>query len=837
MTSRPYTVYVRNRPLKTGFLIDTGTFAPNSKRFDELVDAIIGFNHKTWGGRTNPFIFFSGKSLSDDDWKQLEAVDVDCLRIFSPLPKSLLKQLDERLQPWSIEEIKFVPPDSPIHIESYGIVAPPTPDNLRAFRDAKLLLFDFAPECEPLLQRFVHRNFGTYFQWFEHKNGGVRREAWLENLLPKLNVHHCQISDRKSLAAAMTELVGTPPGPGYRAPIKFIALNELSSLHLPEAWPQWEINNVYQVIVGDAPDDFVEHWNGVYWKQTWTNPHVRHLWLPTELARDPLLRDALKNWFRRYTGTGSSGAKAVEFISASLSFAELETLRQEICGPVGIWTPHSHVAKSETLTERRRKSQDENLTRRALVLSNTDHATRYSTNNEQETFSLNKPEILADEINPNGVWMADVQIELVSPHKPTAPEQSWWILPRLNSGGLIFNIFRDAARVNRHGLFSVRVENQSGRFTRRVKPELKISLPSQVNVVPWLIMQPNYRPYFTVDVRYDENRSPHSSIVSVRDSDKGHYLRGLVQVFGDFWTAKNFCERRFWRHLFAKLANHDARKDAMLRQDVVNLINKQSQKNDPNHLAGRILGLVRGQRVRGVALTYSEFKHELDELAKTPPPAQFTYPQGDTIVSHHGIQNLTEEEMRSGLNDLVELNVLRPGGYVRCALCGIKTWYHIDELKQGVRCPGCDHEQSIGVPPEWCYALNSLAEMSVVQGQLAAMQALTALASNHHHSFFFSPSLDLFKAGSTDVWREIDVATVAEGEFVIGEVKGGERGDVTEEDFDKLAETAEVLRAQRAIMFLPHNRISPDILNWLGKIRQRLLPQGIKAQIYALPTF
>ena len=124
--------------------------------------------------------------------------------------------------------------------------------------------------------------------------------------------------------------------------------------------------------------------------------------------------------------------------------------------------------------------------------------------------------------------------------------------------------------------------------------------------------------------------------------------------------------------------------------------------------------------------------------------------------------------------------------------------------------------------------------MSVLQGQLSVMQALAALASYHHQSFFFSPNLDLFKTGSVDPWHEIDVAALTDGEFIIGEVK---EGDITKNDFDELADIAEALRPQRAIMFLSHENVTPGNMQLLEATRQRLSPQGIEAQIFALPTF
>jgi len=840
MNRRPYSVFVKPRPVRTAFLIDTDVFVSGSDRFEQLVDSIFRHNYSSWGGRTNPIVFFSGDSLKPEDWQQLEAVDVDCLKSFSPLPKQLVEHLDERLQPWSIEETSQIQADSPIRVESYGIACPPTPENLKhareanilMFGEAKLLMFDFASNCEPLIERFIHRNFGTYDQWIEHRSNVVRRIMWLERLMEKISVVHVPISDRHSLAKALVLLAGTKPGTAYQAPLQFIAPNRLPSIHLAAMWPQ--SNSAYQVIIGDDAKTLTEFWNGVFWKMSWRTTHESQMWLPTDLAKDPILHDSLRNWLRRYTGTGNSNAKGVEFLSSSISATELDVLQQTLCNDP-IWAPRGCVPQTTILDSRRQKAVEQfSANRRAWGWMDTENAVRFSGNHQEETFTLGKPEILQQELTTDGTWMADVQIELISSNWPTAREQSWWMAPRLNSGGLLASIFKGAARINRYGQFSVRVENKTGPYARGAKPELTIQLPDQTRVVPALITRPRYQCMFTADARYKEQLQ-NSEITEVRQSDKGKYLSGLIQVFGSFWTAQEFCDRRFWRHMFAKLANDDARKNERLRLDTSNLLKKRmSAHDDPDRLAGRILGLVRGRSSLGTALPYSAFKTELQELARVSPPTQLNYPQGDTLVSYQGIANLTEEEMDDGLNDLIELNVLRPGAFVRCLLCGLESWYHVDDLKQEVRCPGCGHNQSIGIQQEWSYALNSLVEMGIKQGQLSVLHALTALASQSHGSFVYSPSLELFKASSQQPWHEIDVPAIAKGEFVVGEVKGG---DIAQKDFVELSEIAEVLRPQRAIMFLPHENVSSNVLEWMREAQNRLSRNGIKAQIYALPTF
>jgi hypothetical protein len=93
----------------------------------------------------------------------------------------------------------------------------------------------------------------------------------------------------------------------------------------------------------------------------------------------------------------------------------------------------------------------------------------------------------------------------------------------------------------------------------------------------------------------------------------------------------------------------------------------------------------------------------------------------------------------------------------------------------------------------------------------------------------------LFKEGAV-AWHEIDVAAVIDGEFVVGEVKEGQRKG-TKADFDELAEIAEALRPERAIMFLLLDNVPADAEKLLEETRQRLSPKGIKAQIFHLPAF
>jgi hypothetical protein len=312
-------------------------------------------------------------------------------------------------------------------------------------------------------------------------------------------------------------------------------------------------------------------------------------------------------------------------------------------------------------------------------------------------------------------------------------------------------------------------------------------------------------------------------------------------MFGGFWTAKTFFEREFWNRMFEKLVAQNPKQDERLRTDVTNLLRKQlrpwssvaAEKSE--YLAGRVLNLVK-RRFRPVPLSYSTFQEELKRLLAVPVADPMNYWQGSTAVSHHGVSHLTEDEMRKGLSELVAMDVLRLGLNLRCSFCGIENWYHIDDVKQTVPCAGCGEQRPVGAEEPWHYALNSLAEIGVSSGQRAVLQSLAAIAGHSWHTFLFCPSVELFTAASAKAWHEVDVLAVSDGQFIIGEVKGGERA-VTRDDFRELAEIAQELRPTRAIMFLPVNQAGSKAGEWLEEIRPALVAQKITPQIYQLPTF
>jgi len=849
MNSGRHTVLVDPRPVRFAFLIDLDAFPLRSSRFFAIIDAVIAFNNVHWGGRANTLVPFSGQRLDDRHWQLLKAQDPDRLVVFAPLSNELLEKLDEQLSPCEIhlddqtrkDEVRFA-----VQLEG-GIGVPPTADNYRAAHpghlsaltqeDPRLVVFGFGEGCDQDVQRFLLWNFGTYDQWLDPKTKAVRRNIGLEKMLVDINAINYTVTDIRSLSNVITEMSGRNLPSDFRRPLPFIAPYQLSSIYLEHS-PWREFQDTYQIIVGDSPQDILEHWNGAIWKRNLVAPHSRQLWVPKGLILNSEFRSSLRDWITRYRQW--DGGWRVEIISQSLAMEEVAQILsdyrqgQQVL-PIDFIAPERAAARFDEVMNKRTQE------RRFIPWTSDDDVLRLSASSPEDRLSLPFAHPLAV-TQGTGTWMVDVQLEHRD-HKQNRPrEQAWWHLPKTRNAGWPRAIFRASARVNAEGRFAVEVESRNQLYSRRERPTLKLQIPSASSLIHGIVVPAFRRPFAPGDAR-SALPTPSPSLERCRVSTKGYYLSALLDLFGDFWTAKSFCERRFWRELFAELAGHGLGDDDALRRKVAAILAAQLPGTDPDRaqqaksLSDEILHLVRG-RLQGHYLEFRDLLQRRGKLEKERVPDPLVYPQGRTIVHHGGLQPVSVAEMEEGLNRLMTLDVLRVGVLVDCPHCKISTWFQVDTLLQKTTCSGCGGFHTLRARERWSYGLNSLAQMSVSQGVLGALHALTALHSSNIHSFFaFSPSLDLFRPGDTQPWHEIDIACVADGDFVIGEAK---EGFVQKSDFDNLAEIAEVLRPDRAILFLPFEHASKqraELDRWFADTRARFDAAAVSFELFTLPAF
>lgn len=856
----PFTVFAKPRPIRIAF------FLQETEEFDSALDGLASWSSKFWGGRQSAVALLDNRgTLSTDTWQELIRFDPDHIYSFASLSDALLAKLDDELLPWCIREsrsVKSKAKDKPKqgaseallnpeiwieeHIEAPAVAVPPTEKNLHALGKHPLLLFHFDKSCPLMLRRFVHRNFGTYDQWFDLRSGEPRSLGWLEDLLAKTPVNRFRVDDLPSLCSALQQISGTPFGRDYKPALAFTAPCELTSAHLPRSFPHGTFGHTYRVVVGSTLRDFVLYWRSCLNEGdgVWHSPFRHCLWIPRELISEAAFVAALKNWLYHFTGQGSSGSHDVEVTSVSASQADMSPLFDTSRSGLHCF-PTRFVAAGEIEARWQRERVERGDGRLMTGLSG-GSAERLVAVESNQTRELQPPAVIQPEA-PAGTWAVDVQVEREKGEDGS--RDSWWSLPRRSGRDVAGWIFRCPARVSRSGLFAVRVERSSTWPGTQSPARIQVQLPAEREVLHSLLIQRGS--WFDYDDARHERIQIKRAVAEIQISDAGRKLRGLIDLFGGFWRARDYAERTFWQETFYRMAGRGARYDTNFQTETAQTIAKEVKKfagalpePDRNKLAERITNrlLARvGQRLLGVPLTAVEMENDRARLEKdmqsNPQAAAklLQYSAGDTLVHMSGVTPVTREQFEEGLQDLVELSVMRMGMSVTCPRCRMKPWIEVERLKQAGMCPGCGSAMPLVTETPWSYTLNPLVHHCVNHRMFAVWQALSYL-SPRFGSFFYTPSSELHftQPINDDSKREVDVLCVTDGELLLGEVK---TGGLHEKDFLDFAAISAAIRPDRAAIFIELDQFGANTKKWFGQFRHQLEPLGINGQLFCLPNY
>ena len=82
----------------------------------------------------------------------------------------------------------------------------------------------------------------------------------------------------------------------------------------------------FEIIVGDTLQDIVHFWNRPRLISRWKRQYIYQLWIPTDLAADSRMEDALCALINKYSWSERQHSKAVQFVSFSIEESELENI-------------------------------------------------------------------------------------------------------------------------------------------------------------------------------------------------------------------------------------------------------------------------------------------------------------------------------------------------------------------------------------------------------------------------------------------------------------------------------------------------------------------------------
>ncbi|HEY4084116.1 MAG TPA: hypothetical protein VGM81_25780 [Burkholderiaceae bacterium] len=395
-----------------------------------------------------------------------------------------------------------------------------------------------------------------------------------------------------------------------------------------------------------------------------------------------------------------------------------------------------------------------------------------------------------------------------------------WVLP--NRPGLTRRVCSSpGARLLRHGRIACPVNVERG--------SIEISCPTDDEVIRSLLTQP---------VLYDHNdaRSALDRAASYRwaaASDKGRYLQGTLGMFQSLDNAARVLGGHFWRSQFLRMASPALDQ----KQDIINDLKARLRaENGPlvvaddegwERLAQRVIekvGRLRKPRER------IRFKDLLTDW--TAELQQAVDADGNLARERERVMSEAKEELERSLGHLLECGVFYRGHAWSCRHCSHANWAAVDALSGTLDCEVCATTHQLPVDLTLDFRLNEFFSACLREHDtLAVIWALSELRRRSNSLFIYGPQMNLYEDYPENQGerpnRELDVVGVADGKFVVGEVKVDVRL-ISDRDIADLADAAGKVGADRVVLMAL--RGDPAALERKVDRLRQLVPAHIKVE-------
>ena len=897
MFTQPYSIYIDKRPMRIVFLVDSGTADL------EDVDQIIDYNRGLWGGRFNPIILTDGHTIEDKWWKFLREIDPDVIRTLVPLDIELIEKFENFLSPLIIEQAS-VGTRSNIYEKPAGIDI----NTLNFFElgvsygEPTLGVFDLDEMEDEIAKLFVLRNFGPYqsaIMRYHISATAFHIPISLENMLqqgeipPEVHegfkksgiplsgevfskqsvqgsgnwaiidkennqIHYIErvnnklsvlpqrhgfsspsdeinkqvfvVTDRRSLADTLLKVVHAQ---------NIVFHNQICALPNTEREIEEDTTSAcFDVIVGDTSQDIVHFWNRPLSLPRWKRGRMNPIWLPKTLATDPDMEDALCTWINRVRWNGGT-LETVRFVSFSIEEQELEEIASRFRK-----NPRAYGHTVKTYFE---ETQIPNFFPEDPLSFQQEDPFSFRANSidihrvqgNEGILKLTEPKELAQG-TVSGHWMADFHVEFTHDRYGNHEDvirrldrnSLFWRFPNRNH--LMHQMFDKPSRVKRNGFPSVMMPIG--------ETVLRFSLEDAESVVASLFWREN-RPA-------DEHSDPRTQLVAApyylaEPSDKGKYLQGVLELFGNLTFAYKVLSNPYWRRMFDALSK-DARAEQHAHEFIANKLRKEIGRSGSltvdnqaviESVAKLLVNEAKKLDLKQKEFPFDEFMQEAEHWRKE----YMENARGADDQSEEDMIGFRSEDVKNMLAQLTERNIIQIGIKPHCPRCGLAQWYYVDDVGQHLTCQGCRIQFPLHPEPTWHYRLNELTRVAhALHGTTPVILVLGQLFRECRTSFLFSPNLNLLTkpqdASSEKLAKvaEVDIACIQDGKFIIGEVKQS-MSLFGKSDFDAIAEIAERTKPDIVLFScIDSQKPTKSIANHIERIRDRLSPLEIDVKWYEL---
>lgn len=734
-------VYSTARPTRIAFLVNPEE-CPTA-----LLDSILEYNSKLWGGRMNPVIPVHNGAIPPGYWNFLKYYDPDIVYSYVQLTDALISNIDRQVGPHYISRHKK-------HNDG-------APENFFPQLNGAFLKVDFSsyPHGMPRLSRpslslLTCRNYPNWEHYhFCQTNFGVFNDehfhGFSEEVKPVPIPAKASIEELLGIIASKRSLVFP-----WQFTCAEVPLREYHS-------GKNNGHDCFTVVVGDSVWNWLYMWNRSLLLPAWKRTELNQLYLPAAIADSPNSISLINKLISNHVWQSGAHPPTVVFASYDLTDDELQTIA-------------SGLATSGSFFKSVRKLSCDFTELEKCADSNWYPSPKFKQHDyvSDGTFYLKPPAPHLTDKPLNGSWVADLQIEY-RPNKFAYTNQAyWWKLPRIAALASCF--FEDGVppgRITAEGYLSVSVGGE------KLK-DLCLTIPPDQSVISALLTN-NRAIYYTDDARNDL-KTPKAVYQHIKYSDKGRYLNGYLSLVGNLYRAGNLVENHFWRTIFRAMCGITSENESR----VIKVLETKLLKSLPNICSDYPESPEERSRYcsEKAAFLASLFLRLSRNLTRPWQSIRFetllnrfVEERGNFVRSNTGFESDPEKcraDLLDSLGDLVSLKILLQGVNPVCPRCGSHTWVSIDSIRSSLACQGC--QQPIHIPPEivWEYKLNSLVQDAIQEhGTFPVVWVLHQLLGESRVSFMFSSSLELCADFAKPPLAEIDLACIQDGKFVIGEVK------------------------------------------------------------------
>lgn len=788
--------------------------APSAKF--ELIDEIVRYNRKRWGGRYNPIIVTDGENIGAEWLAFLRQYDPDIIKATLPLSDGLRKKLQTFLSPAEVELYRDY--DGPVHLDTEPLAILPNKVALsRIARDfagleSSLVLFRPDRDVSANLRHFLERNFGL----IDDGPGGLFDE---EQALQEVKTLGYPIGSVEALNTALLELGE------YHQRVVFPSQLCSTPNYLPDASYD-HMGDRFAIVVGDSQDELIHLWNRRAALPHWLRTSFTDMWLPAELANSPELRPGLVKFLNRFVGgTGNQNSQGALFLTCSLDQDALEAVVADVGKSITYPRSGSRVQVVPRFSNRH-EPREAPVNKTGVEL--------YRGHSTEEHLVLSEPDRTTA---PRGdCWFADIYVQFRPERfRSISGKSFWWQLPARNSVLTDTRFFNRPARIKKDGFFSVLMRRTTAHSFER--GALIVKIPNDETVAWSLICG---RPFDHFDGSV-EAKGPFST---THPSDKGQTLAGVLSLFPDLLNADHIFQQRLWRRVFAEMSNQSDTKDKARSTEIYNALKKhQTEWERGEHideklrlLAERTLNIAKSYSLDAVELRLADFIGRAIEEAEDH---NALHPDQLLDISSDDARVALEEEMKDNLSTLMAWHVLLAGLKPKCPSCGFRIWYPLNDTAQEITCKGCGSLYALLAEQPWRYQLNSLVRAAVTRhGTIPVLIVIGQLMQDARSSFIFVPPTDLLSEvpGKRFTYKQegdLDIVCVVDGKFVIGEVKTTTSLFKTE-DFDKMLMIAKAIRPDRVLFSALDGEVRPMIRQNIDRLNLQLAALEVAAEWYPL---